>query len=60
MNPPSTIAHYRIPSKLGERGIGAVYGATDTKLHRNVAIKLLPPAFAEDAARMQRFGGERT
>jgi serine/threonine protein kinase len=58
MTPPSTIAHYRITSKLGEGGMGAVYRATDTKLNRDVAIKVLPPAFAEDAARMQRFGRE--
>src|SRR5579864_9385359 len=55
MTPPSSIAHYRITSKLGEGGMGAVYRATDTKLNRDVAIKVLPPAFAEDVARMQRF-----
>src|SRR5207248_6031787 len=58
MSPPSTIGHYRISSKLGEGGMGAVYRATDTKLNRDVAIKVLPPAFAEDAARMQRFERE--
>src|SRR3982751_5580208 len=58
MTPPDTIAHYRLTSKLGEGGMGAVYRATDTKLNRDVAIKLLPPAFAEDAARMQRFERE--
>jgi serine/threonine protein kinase len=58
MTPPSTIAHYRITSKLGEGGMGAVYRATDTKLNRDVAIKILPPAFAEDAARIQRFERE--
>src|SRR6267154_1430636 len=58
MNPPTTIAHYRVVSKLGEGGMGAVYRATDTKLNRDVAIKILPPAFAEDAARMQRFERE--
>jgi serine/threonine-protein kinase len=58
MKPHSFIAHYRIVSKLGEGGMGAVYRATDTKLNRDVAIKVLPPAFAEDAARMQRFERE--
>jgi serine/threonine protein kinase len=58
MAPPSSIGHYRITSKLGEGGMGAVYRATDTKLNRDVAIKVLPPAFAEDAARMARFERE--
>lgn len=58
MTLPSTITHYRIVSKLGEGGMGAVYRATDTKLNRDVAIKVLPPGFAEDAARMQRFEHE--
>src|ERR1700687_5789173 len=58
MDPPSTIAHYRITSKLGEGGMGAVYRATDTKLNRDVAIKVLPQAFAEEPARMQRFERE--
>src|SRR3954462_5354682 len=58
MTPPDTIAHYRLTSKLGEGGMGAVYRATDTKLNRDVAIKMLPPAFAQDSARMQRFERE--
>src|SRR6516225_1014479 len=58
MSSPSSIAHYRIVSKLGEGGMGAVYRATDTKLNRDVAIKVLPEAFAKDASRMQRFERE--
>src|SRR5258708_31077258 len=58
MSPSSTIAHYRIVSKLGDGGMGAVYRATDSKLNRDVAIKILPPAFAEDSARMARFERE--
>src|ERR1043165_7063545 len=55
---PQSIAHYRIVSKLGEGGMGAVYRATDTKLNRDVAIKVLPDAFAQDADRMARFERE--
>ena len=43
---PSRIAHYTVSAKLGEGGMGAVYRATDTKLNREVAIKMLPDAFA--------------
>src|SRR5262249_47961395 len=58
MSPQQSIAHYRIVSKLGEGGMGAVYRAADTKLNRDVAIKVLPEAFAEDPVRMQRFERE--
>ena len=55
---PQTIAHYRILGKLGEGGMGTVYRATDTKLGREVAIKVLPHSFAEDADRIARFTRE--
>src|SRR6516165_8374193 len=55
---PQAIAHYRITSKLGEGGMGEVWRATDTKLGRDVAIKVLPEAFAGDPDRMARFTRE--
>src|SRR5215813_11963433 len=58
MSPGQTIAHYCIHSKLGEGGMGEVWRATDTKLNRDVAIKVLPATFAADADRMARFTRE--
>ena len=58
MSPQQLVAHYRIVSKLGEGGMGAVYRATDTKLNRDVAIKVLPEAFASDADRIARLERE--
>jgi len=58
MSPQQTIAHYRITAKLGEGGMGAVYRATDIKLNREVALKVLPPEFAADTDRIQRFERE--
>src|SRR4026209_505049 len=55
---PDTIAHYRISSKLGEGPRGEVYRATDSKLGREVAIKLIPEDFAKDPQRMPRFTRE--
>ena len=53
-----TIAHYRIAARIGSGGMGEVYRATDTKLQRAVAIKVIPPAFASDPERMARFERE--
>jgi two-component system LytT family response regulator len=53
-----SIGPYRIQSRLGEGGMGEVYLATDTRLDRNVALKILPPAFAQDPDRMERFDRE--
>ena len=55
---PESIAHYRISAKLGEGAMGEVYRATDSKLGREVAIKLIPEDFARDAMRMARFTRE--
>ena len=49
---------YEIVAKLGEGGMGEVYRARDTKLHRDVAIKILPAVFAADAERLARFQRE--
>jgi len=58
MSPQQSIAHFRIVSKLGEGGMGVVYRATDTKLNRDVAIKVLPDSFGVDPDRLTRFTRE--
>jgi serine/threonine-protein kinase len=54
----TTLGHYRIAAKLGEGGMGAVYRATDIRLQRDVAIKVLLPQVAADAERLGRFERE--
>src|SRR5215510_47334 len=56
--PQTTLGHYAILSKIGQGGMGEVYRARDQKLRRDVAIKILPPAFSADADRLDRFGQE--
>jgi serine/threonine protein kinase len=53
-----SLAHYDITELLGEGGMGAVYRARDTKLDRDVALKLLPAALVEDPERVARFERE--
>jgi serine/threonine protein kinase len=53
-----TVGPYRILDKLGEGGMGEVYRAHDSKLHRDVAIKTLPQSMAHDPDRLARFERE--
>jgi serine/threonine protein kinase len=52
------LAHYEITAHLGSGGMGDVYQATDSKLGRSVAIKLLPEALSHDGDRVARFDRE--
>src|SRR5262245_28085845 len=53
-----TVGPYHVVAKLGEGGMGEVYRARDTRLDRDVAIKVLPSAFADDPDRRARFERE--
>ena len=54
LNVGSRLGHYNVTALIGEGGMGQVYQATDTKLNRQVALKILPEAFASDPYRLAR------
>src|SRR5713226_2171260 len=56
----TTLSHYRIVSKIGAGGMGEVYLAEDSRLHRKVALKILPAEMAANQDRMRRFNQEAT
>ena len=55
LTPGTRLGPYEVVAQIGVGGMGEVYRATDTTLGRQVAIKLLPDAFASDPERMARF-----
>src|SRR6516225_6243232 len=56
--PGDQLGHYTIQSLIGKGGMGEVYRATDTRLKRDVALKILPAQFASDPERTARFQRE--
>jgi serine/threonine protein kinase len=58
LTPGTRLGPYEVTALLGVGGMGEVYRAHDTKLERDVAIKVLPPAFMADAERLTRFERE--
>jgi len=56
--PGSPLGPYRVLGKLGEGGMGEVYRARDTRLDRDIALKLMPAAWASDPERRARFERE--
>ena len=58
LTPGTTLGPYHVTAKIGEGGMGEVYRARDTKLDRDVALKVLPQAFTDDPDRLARFERE--
>jgi len=58
LKPGQRIGPYEVLAAIGAGGMGEVYRARDTKLHRDVALKILPPTFASDPERIARFERE--
>src|SRR5713226_2071099 len=58
MNAGTRLGRYEIRSKIGAGGMGEVYLAEDTQLHRKVALKVLPAEVASNQDRMRRFNRE--
>ena len=58
LSPGTRLGVYQVSAKIGEGGMGEVYQAHDTKLDRDVALKVLPEAFTSDPDRLARFERE--
>ncbi len=58
LSPGTRLGHYYVTALIGEGGMGQVYQARDTKLGRDVALKVLPDVFAGDPERLARFQRE--
>ncbi len=58
LQPGTTLGPYQVTAKIGQGGMGEVWRARDTKLDRDVALKVLPEAFTSDPDRLARFERE--
>ncbi len=58
LNVGDCLGHYEVSALIGSGGMGEVYRARDTKLGRDVALKVLPDVFADDPERLARFQRE--